>query len=126
VGEALEAAREAIARLKVHDACAAAMDLARAANQYVEERAPWAQAKDPDQAEALDETLTSLVRALTVLSALFQPVAPEKMSELASRIGLDDVPNLEDSVRLDLGGRSVRKGDPLFPRVEPSWAAEEG
>ncbi len=121
---ALESAREAMGRHRVHDAFAAAMDLARTANGYVEERQPWAQAKDPAEADALDETLASLVRALTVLCALFQPVCPSKMEELARRLGLDGVPRLDDSLTVPLAGRSVAKGDPLFPRVDPGWASE--
>ena len=47
IDQTLQEARSSIERLKVHEAFAAAMDLARAANVYVEERQPWAQAKDP-------------------------------------------------------------------------------
>ncbi len=119
---AFTAARDNMARFRVHEALAAAMDLARAANGYVEERQPWAQAKEPEAAGALDETLTTLVRALVALSALFEPVAPSRMAELAHRLGLDDVPTLAEARSVELPGRRVTKGDPLFPRVEPSWA----
>ncbi len=117
----LQTVRASMERIKVHEAFGAAMDLARTANGYVEERAPWAQAKDPDGAEALDETLATLARVLTVLCALFQPVAPEKMGELAARLGLDEVPRLDDSMTVELAGRAAGRADPLFPRVEPSW-----
>jgi hypothetical protein len=52
-----------------------------------------------------------------VLSALFQPVCPDRMAELASRLGLDTVPTLDEARRLELGSRRVRKGDPLYPRA---------
>ena len=120
--EALAAARASIARLKVHDAFASAMDLARAANVYVEERQPWAQAKDPARAAELDETLSTLAHVLVVLCALFQPVAPEKMELLADRLGLDGVPTLQEAVTTVMAGRSVTPGNPLFPRVDPTWA----
>ena len=128
IARALGDARASMAAFKVHDAFAAAMDLARAANGYVEERQPWAQAKAEGEAGPrtdLDETLATLARALTVLAALFQPVTPDKMEELAGRLGLEGVPTLEEAVTIPLGGRKVEKGDPLFPRVEPSWAAAE-
>ena len=105
----------------MHDAFAAAMDLARAANVYIEERKPWAQAKDPELASELDETLAALARVLVVLCALFQPVATEKMHELAFRLGLDCVPTLEKAVAEDMTGKKVALGDPLFPRVDPEW-----
>lgn len=122
VEQAFDAARAAIADFKVHDAMAAAMDLARAANGYVEERQPWSQAKDPAQAADLDETLATLVRVMVALCALFQPATPEKMADLADRLGLDQVPTLEQARGVQVSGRSLRKGEPLFPRVEPEWA----
>jgi methionyl-tRNA synthetase len=122
IAGAMEAARGAMSAYKVHEALAAAMDLARTANGYVEERQPWAQAKaegaDPEAAAALDQTLATLARALTALCALFQPVCPAKMAELAGRLGLGGVPTLEDARVIALGGRRVAKGAPLFPKVE--------
>jgi len=104
--------------LRVHDAMAAAMELARTANGYVDDRKPWAQAKDTSQAEDLDETLASLARVLTVLTALFLPVTPQKMGELASQLGLESVPTLVESRSITLAGRRVSKGAPLFPRPD--------
>ena len=116
VDATFEAVRGAMAGYRVHEALGAAMDLARRANGYVEEREPWALAKDPERADELDRTLATLARSLVVLAALFQPVAPERMSELADRLGLADVPTLTGSREVSLAGREVRKGDPLFPR----------
>ncbi len=123
VAATFETVREAMARFRVHDALGAAMDLARTANGYVEERQPWTQAKDCDPAP-LDETLATLARALVALCALFQPVAPEKMEELAGRLGLDGVPRLDDALSVSVAGRSVHKAPPLFPKVKPG--AEPG
>jgi len=109
---------EGVRTFRLHDALAAAMDLAREANGYVETREPWAQARDPARAGELDETLATLARVLTVLAALFQPVCPEKMEELARRLGLEGVPTLDEAGRVVLAGRPVAKGDPLFPRTD--------
>ncbi len=123
IDTALAAAREAMAAFRVHDALAASMELARTANGWIEERQPWAlakaEAKDPTARRDLDETLATLSRALAVLVALFQPVAPAKMSELADRLGLEGVPTLAAARSIHLAGRSVTKGDPLFPKVDP-------
>jgi methionyl-tRNA synthetase len=118
IGATLERVEDAIGSYRVHDALAAAMDLAREANGYVEEREPWAQAKDPSRAEELDETLASLARVLVVLTALFQPVCPNRMAELSERLGLAGVPTLEEAVKLDVSGNRVSKGTPLFPRKD--------
>jgi len=121
IAAAMDGARDGMAAFKVHDALGAAMDLARTANGYVEATQPWTQAKEaPDD---LDRTLATLVRTLTVLCALFEPVAPAKMAELASRIGLSSVPTLEEADAMSVPpGRRVTKAPPLFPRVEPAWA----
>ncbi len=122
-GEALDgvieqtrvAYEEAFTELRVHDAMQAAMDLGRRANQYVEERQPWAQAKLEDP-EALDETLACLYKSLVWLTALFEPVMPEKMGVLAQRLGLSAVPTLAQAGS-GLGPQdTVEKGDPLFPK----------
>jgi methionyl-tRNA synthetase len=104
--------------LRVHDAMAVSMDLARTANGYVDRREPWSQAKDPSGAEDLDETLASLARVLAVLTALFLPVTPQKMTDLAGRLGLKSVPTLDQARSISLGGLRVEKGAPLFPRVD--------
>ncbi len=103
---------------RLHEALAAAMELARHANGYVEEQEPWAQAKDEARATDLDETLASLARCLLVVAALLQPVMPAKMNQLVRRLGLDGVPILAEAARVSLAGNPVDKGDPLFPRAE--------
>jgi methionyl-tRNA synthetase len=104
--------------LRIHDALASAMDLARTANGYVDSREPWAQAKDPERSGELDETLATLARVLTVLTALFFPVTPEKMTDLAKMLGLEGVPPLEEAVSQNLTGRTVTKGTSLFPKPD--------
>lgn len=122
IEETVAEVRASMGRFKIHDALAAAMELGRAANGYVEERQPWSQAKDESAGAELDETLATLIRSLSVLCALFQPVVPTAMEELARRLGLDGVPRLDDSRTVALEGRIVEKGAPLFPKVEPDWA----
>jgi len=57
---------------------------------------------------------------LVALCALFEPVAPQKMSELAARLGLSAVPTLDESRAVSLAGQTVSKGNPLFPRMDPT------
>jgi len=106
---------DAFAGLRVHEAMHEAMELARRANQYVEERQPWAQAKADDPA-ALDETLATLYRSLVWLAAFFEPVMPGKMSILAQDLGLDVVPTLGQASDLLATGRQVTKAEPMFPK----------
>ena len=104
---------------RLHAGFAAAMDLARAANGFVEAKEPWVLARDPERGSELDRTLATLVHTLAVLACLFEPVTPGKARELAKRLGLAAVPLFGELDRLDAGGLSVTVGDPLFPQVEP-------
>ncbi len=63
IGDTLAEVRAAMTAYRVHEALGAAMDLARVANGYVEERQPWSQAKGgEDTAADLDETLATLAQ----------------------------------------------------------------
>ena len=118
IASTLSVVTEHMDALRVHDAMAAAMELARTANGYVDSREPWAQAEDASLADDLDETLASLARVLTVLTALFMPVTPQKMADLARQLGLQSVPTFAQARSLPLGGLRVEKGAPLFPRPD--------
>jgi len=120
-----EASRAAVAKYEeamdaglLHLGIHAALELASHANGFVEDQAPWALAKDAEGKEELDATLASLARSLLVLATLLQPIMPGKMEELARRLGVEVVPTLHQALELELAGRAVTRGDPLFPRAD--------
>jgi methionyl-tRNA synthetase len=100
----------------LHHGLAAAIQLSSAANQFVDARAPWSQAKDPARTADLDTTLAALARCVAALGTLLAPFMPAKMRDLAQRLGLDGVPPLADLAGLDLQDRHVHRGDVLFPK----------
>jgi methionyl-tRNA synthetase len=55
---------------------------------------------------------------LAVLSTLLEPFLPAAMASLAGRLGLERVPLLDELPGLDLAGRSVTRGEVLFPKEE--------
>jgi len=116
VTESLARYRTAMDANLLHHGAAAAMELASHANSFIEERAPWAQAKDPARATELDDTLGSLARTLAALAALLEPYMPAKMADLAQRLGLVEVPLLSEVAELELGGNTATRGEVLFPR----------
>jgi methionyl-tRNA synthetase len=116
VASALVRYRSAMDSQLLHQGAAAAVQLASAANQYVDARAPWSQARDPAQAGELDATLAALARCVAALTTLLFPFMPAKMADLATRLGLDGVPQLDDVASLDMGGRRVERGAVLFPK----------
>ena len=120
-----ETCRRAVARYQeamddglLHLGMAAAMEIVSMANGFIERQAPWTLAKDPAGGPELDTTLASLVRALLVAATLLHPFMPVKMGELVERLGVVGIPTLQDSLELGLAGRSVKRGDPLFPRPD--------
>jgi len=120
-----EGCKKAVAKYKevmdsglLHQGIATAMDLVSQANGFIERQAPWALAKDPAGGPELDATLASLARALLVSATLLHPFMPEKMAELARRLGVPEVPTLEGALDSELAGRTVTRGEPLFPRPD--------
>ena len=116
---ALTAYRNGLEGYRLHEGFAAAMNLARGGNGFVEAREPWVLARDPESGDELDRTLATLVRTLAILAAMFEPVTPTKARKLAMRLGLNRVPFFTELDALEVGGRSVTVGSPLFPRVDP-------
>ena len=115
--EAVERYRAAMDHKLLHRGVQVALELTSRANGFIEEQAPWALVKDPARSSELDATLAALAHALATLAALFYPVLPAKMEDLAGRLGLPRVPDLDELQTLDLRWE-VRRGEPLFPRPE--------
>lgn len=115
-----ERVNRGVEELRIHETLASAMELARAANAYVETARPWelAKADGPEAARRLDEALASLARVVAVLAALFVPATPRAMGLLASTFGFGEVPTPEEAAAASLAGRRVKALDPLFPKVD--------
>ena len=96
-------------------------DLVRRLNRYVEEQAPWKQAK-AGEVDALDATLHDLAEGLRLLSVLLHPYMPGTSGRIRERLGLraDPIAYAWSEAtwgRLPLGLR-IQAGEPLFPRIE--------
>ncbi len=108
-------------RLAFDQGLAALWRAVQAANRFVEERKPWAQAKAGDTA-GLGDTLRALLEVLRMSSVLCQPFMPEKALEMRRQLGLS-----ADAATLSID-EAARPGDErwerigetavLFPRLE--------
>ena len=88
----------------------------RRLNRYVEERAPWQLAKDPELAGALDQTLASLTEGIRVLSVLLHPYMPSSTERLLEALGGSEL-TLDNAEFPPQGrGRVVTELAPLFPK----------
>jgi methionyl-tRNA synthetase len=74
----------------------------RRLNRYVEERAPWQLARDPERAGELDETLASLVEGLRTANVLLEPFMPASTAKLRDALGAP--------------GAAIGQLEPLFPK----------
>src|SRR5579884_4054209 len=91
-------------------------DRVRRLNRYVEERAPWQLARDPEQAGALDETLASLAEGLRAVSVLLHPYIPASVEKLLLALGTPEV-TYESALFAERGsGLPVQALEPLFPK----------
>jgi methionyl-tRNA synthetase len=74
----------------------------RRLNRYVEEQAPWELARDPANAEKLDQTLASLVEGLRTVNVMLEPYMPATTDKLRAALGAP--------------GGAVTPLEPLFPK----------
>ncbi|MFB3907937.1 MAG: methionine--tRNA ligase [Candidatus Eisenbacteria bacterium] len=127
IGEATASAVPGmIAELKLHAAIEETLQMVRATNRYLEEKAPWKAVKT-EGAEAIGPTLWTAAEALRLAATLLSPVMPAKCGEALYRLGvLDDpgalvsTPLASDRIAWGLlaPGVKIRPGAPLFPRIE--------
>ena len=119
---AYDAASAAMDRLDFASAFAAVWDLIRAANAFIEDRAPWALNKAGDT-DAVAGVLGDCLEALRIVTLLASPVIPNASAELWRRLGLPGRPEdqrLPEAAAWGLlpAGAQLEKGEPLFPRKD--------
>jgi methionyl-tRNA synthetase len=123
----IETVRGQLGELDLSAALETVWVFVRRLNRYVEERAPWKQAKEAAgegpgavaAAAALDATLWDLAEGLRLLSVLLYPFIPQTAMAIRERLGLVGDP-LWTEARWGLlpAGLTVIAGTPLFPRIE--------
>ena len=90
----------------------------RRLNQYVETRAPWVQAKDEAQADALDVTLATLAEGLRVVTVLLHPFMPLATTKLLAALGRPETDYAAAVPAATGWGGEVAKIEPLFPKQQ--------
>jgi len=96
----------------------------RHGNRYVAENAPWALAKEGNDAR-LNTVLYHLVEALRLIAIQLSPFMPEKMNQMLGQI-MNSVDIDVNTLRLhDVAGwgllktgHQCQKPSPVFPRIE--------
>ncbi|MEO5820177.1 MAG: methionine--tRNA ligase [Vicinamibacteraceae bacterium] len=124
-GETLAAYRAAMDVYALHDAANAIYRLLGAANEYIEQTAPWKLAKDPAHADRLGQVLFDVAEVLRVAAVLLLPVMPGSAREILRRVGETADPatlRLDDAAWKPSGERTLVKGEALWPRLEAASA----
>ena len=96
-------------------------ELVTALNRAIDERKPWALAKEGRNDE-LDALLYELCEGLRWLAMLLAPVMPERMRDMWRQLGVTDAIDADWTQALRYGGLApgtqTAAGEPLFPRIE--------
>jgi len=104
---------------QVSAAIESAWEIVIRCNAYVEESAPWKLAKDPAQADKLDEVLYSLCEALRIVSILVTPMIPKEADAIRAQLAWSGSVTLDDAVwGLLPEAHQLGEPSPLFPRIE--------
>jgi methionyl-tRNA synthetase len=111
-----EQVAEVLGRAEATQALELIWQRVRRCNRYVEERAPWQLARDPGSADALDQTLASLVEGVRVLSVLLHPYMPSSTTKLLEAIGGGATDYDRASFAGSAAEAKVRALEPLFPK----------
>ena len=101
--------------------------LVRRANKYIDEKAPWVLAKDEAKKAELDTVMHNLAEAIRIISVLIYPFMHTTSKEIRKQMGLwyADVV-WEDAFTFDMiNGEEVKKGNPIFPRLDIEKELEE-
>ncbi len=103
----------------------AIMELAHAANLYVETSEPWNLAKDETKSQQLADVVYNALESIRIIALYMEPFCPRTSREALSRIGNIDPTEVDDIEALTSWGQlrcgsSVVVGDPLFPRLDES------
>ncbi len=93
------------------------MALARAANRYLDEQAPWKQIKTDRQGAGT--TIYVMLQVLSGLSVLFCPYLPFSSQLLHTFLGLEgEVSQARWELTSIEAGKTLPRPTPLFPKLE--------
>ena len=99
----------------------------RRANKYIDETMPWVLAKDVKDKPRLDNVLHNLAEAIRIVSVLIEPFMHTTSGKIRKQLGLWFAePVWADAFTFEMmNGEQVKKGDPIFPRLDIEKELEE-
>ena len=121
---------EHMERLQFHKALMEIWELINQVNRYLDQSAPWALAKDPQQEPRLYTVLRYALETLEIIAVLLAPIMPDATRETLDRLGVKLEPldlQLEQHAQWGTlqSGTATRRGKALFPRIDKTVVEEE-
>ncbi len=112
-------------RQSFNRALEAIWEVIRAANRYVDTKAPWSLAKE-GKTEELHNVLYNLLETLRIIGVVVYPFMPGKMADMLEQLGCSREPGSGDLQwgRIKVGAE-IKKGKPLFPRLDEQKIASK-
>jgi methionyl-tRNA synthetase len=124
VERGLEHVGKSITACHFKDGLNAAMAVARAANRYLDEQAPWKQIKQ--DREGAGTTIYVMLQVISGLRILFYPYLPFSSQKLHEFLGFEGDVSQEAWARREIpAGITLPKPAPLFPKLEVPVAVGE-
>lgn len=121
--DCIVAVKQSMDSLEVSTALAHIFKIVSRTNKYIDEAAPWALAKQPDEQERLHTVLYTMAESLRLVAVLLQPFLVETPAKIWEQLGIDqplEVIGHEEGMKWGWlpSGIQVKKGNPIFPRIE--------
>ncbi|MBQ9879231.1 MAG: methionine--tRNA ligase [Clostridia bacterium] len=121
IGNALSAVTEVekcFDEFRVADAAAAVLGIAKSANKYIDETAPWILGKDPAQADRLAEVLYGLAETIRIMAVELSPFMPDTSKQILEAVGCPDICSYESASEFGAlpDGAVTGSAAPIFVR----------
>ena len=119
--------KSAMESLEVNQGLVAIFKLVGRANKYIDEAAPWALAKQPDQQERLHTVLYAMAETLRLAAVLLEPFLVETPAKIREQLGIEaENTGYFESIRWGglKPGVQTKKSLPIFPRIEVEKSTE--
>ncbi|PYZ95447.1 methionine--tRNA ligase [Alteribacter lacisalsi] len=122
VNATVEKVETAMDDMEFSVALTAIWQLVSRTNKYIDETQPWILAKDEEAKEQLGSVMYHLAESLRAVSIMIEPFMTETPKKIQEQLGVHEEAAEWESLHqfggLKAGSRVIKKGTPLFPRLE--------
>jgi methionyl-tRNA synthetase len=118
IDETAGAVAAAYAGLELQRAAVLPIELARAANSYIDQTRPFTLAKDPAQSQQLDTVLNLCVQTCKTALVSLLPILPEKAAAGLKQLNVELAGKTLGDIAAELpAGHALGQAEVLFPRI---------